>query len=191
MYSQSKEEYHIVMYFRNHVGRLLDIGAYDGKTFSNSLALLLRGWHGTMIEPSPEVFEKLKKNLNGLHVACGNFTIGTTNGTIKFYNNDNAVATTSKVDKDKWVKEKFIEIEVPVRRFDAVFKGQKFDFINIDTEGTDWGILQQIDIDKVGCKCVCIEWNLDRKLYRLYANYFRRFKMKKIYESAENVIYVK
>jgi len=191
MYSQSKEEYYIRQYFKGFIGKLLDIGAYDGKTYSNSLALLLTGWHGTLIEPSPDVFKLLKENVNGLHVSLGMFAIGTYDGKIKFHNNLNAVATTSQVDKDKWKDEEFTEIEVDVRKYESVFKDQKFDFISIDTEGCDWDILQQIDIDKVGCRMVCIEWNLDKKLHLLYANYFRKFKMHKIYESAENVIYVK
>lgn len=191
MYSQNNEEYYIMNYFRGFVGRLLDIGAYDGKTFSNTLALLWQGWEGTLIEPSPEVFERLKENVNGLHVKLGNFAIGTYDGTIKFHNNQNAVATTSDKDRDKWVNESFKEIEVDVRTYNTAFKDQKFDFISIDTEGCDWDILQQINIDKVGCRMVCIEWNLDQELFRLYANYFRRYKMKMIYNSGENVIYVK
>lgn len=191
MYSQNNEEFYIRNYFRHFQGKLLDIGAYDGKTFSNSFALLLLGWEGVLIEPSPEIFERLKENVNGLNVQCGNFAIGTYNGKIKFYNNLNAVATTSEKDRDKWVNEDFEEIEVDIRRYDHLWSESKFDFITIDVEGLDWEILQQINPDKAGCRMICIEWNSDKELFKKFDNYFRRYKMKLLYKSAENVIYVK
>ena len=40
MYSQNQEEEVIVSYFGNKIGNLIDIGAYDGITFSNSRKLL-------------------------------------------------------------------------------------------------------------------------------------------------------
>ena len=36
MYSQRDEELHILGYFGDKVGRFIDIGAYDGKSFSNT-----------------------------------------------------------------------------------------------------------------------------------------------------------
>ena len=43
MYSQNQEEQIILDYFNDvKVGHVLDIGANDGKTFSNSLALIER-----------------------------------------------------------------------------------------------------------------------------------------------------
>lgn len=36
-----------------HRKRLLDVGAYDGVTFSNSRQLILDGWTGVLVEPSP------------------------------------------------------------------------------------------------------------------------------------------
>ena len=47
-----------------HVGHLpasciLDVGAHDGITFSNSRALIERGWRAVLAEPSPDAFLKL------------------------------------------------------------------------------------------------------------------------------------
>ena len=191
MYSQNKEEFYIKRYFKGFRGRLLDIGAYDGKTYSNSLALLLSGWYGELIEPSPEVYKLLANNMRGLQVKIGNFGIGTKDGTCTFYDNTNAVATTVQKETVKWHKEKFTETTIQVRKFDTIWPDARFDFITIDTEGLDWEILQQIDIDKVGCRCVCIEYNLDKVLLAKYKEYFEEYNMKLVYTSAENVIYVK
>lgn len=43
------------------VHRFLDIGAYDGKTHSNTYPLLMADWHGVMVEPF--YFEDIKRNL--------------------------------------------------------------------------------------------------------------------------------
>ena len=44
MYSQNNEEQVILDYFGNKIGNLLDIGANDGITLSNSRKLIELGW---------------------------------------------------------------------------------------------------------------------------------------------------
>ena len=195
MFSQNKEELHIGRYFRGVTGNLLDLGAYDGVKFSNSLKLLLNGWTGTLIEASPTVYAELQKNMQtylGERVVLGNFAIGTYDGVMKFYNNNDAVATGVDADMEKWSEyTEFETIEVPVRTYKTVFEGQKFDFISIDIEGMDYDVLTQIDLDEVGCRCVCIEYNSDMVLYRKFREYFLKFGMRLLHKNAENVIYVK
>jgi len=57
MFSQNDEEKHIVRFFRDKIdkGSFLDIGAYNGKAFSNTHRLALNGWSGVCLEPSPSV----------------------------------------------------------------------------------------------------------------------------------------
>ena len=55
---------------------VIDVGAHDGVSLSNSLPFIKRGWRAILIEPAPEVFSKLKRNHGGrknvtcLDVAC-------------------------------------------------------------------------------------------------------------------------
>ena len=63
-FSQSDEEKYIVEYFNGKTGRFLDIGAYDGKAFSNTYKLGLLGWSGVLVEPAPKVFHSLINNLS-------------------------------------------------------------------------------------------------------------------------------
>jgi hypothetical protein len=61
-YSQFGEQAHILKFFEERgrtKGRFLDIGAHDGISCSNSLALAERGWGGALVEPSPLAFSKL------------------------------------------------------------------------------------------------------------------------------------
>lgn len=59
---------------------VLDAGANDGVTISNSLPFVEAGWRAVLIEPAPAVFEKLKKhhgqrkNVTCLQLACSNKT---------------------------------------------------------------------------------------------------------------------
>ena len=49
-YSQLGEQDIILNYFNGKQGTFLDIGANDGKTFSNSYALSLLGWKGVCVD---------------------------------------------------------------------------------------------------------------------------------------------
>jgi FkbM family methyltransferase len=139
MYSQNNEEQIILNYFGSATGRLLEIGAYDGISFSNSYQLLLNGWEGVMVEASPTVFESLERNLSGLQVQLLNECITLTDeAEITFYDNQGAVATTSAAHVQKWQQqEKFTPITVkPMSLASLLDKvGTDFAMVNIDVEG--------------------------------------------------------
>lgn len=63
-YSQNGQDAFIVKLFNGkRNGYFLDIGAYDGVYFSNSLTLEKSlGWEGICIEPNPLVYGQLKSN---------------------------------------------------------------------------------------------------------------------------------
>jgi len=81
MYSQNKEEEHILNYFGSHVGTFCSIGENDGKTLSNVRALAERGWKGVMVEPDPAAYARLEAlyhNQKGLYTY--NYAISDHNG---------------------------------------------------------------------------------------------------------------
>ena len=57
---------------------LVDVGANDGITISNSFPFIRAGWGGILIEPAPAVFRKLQANhrrrgnVTCLQIACSN-----------------------------------------------------------------------------------------------------------------------
>ena len=59
-YSQYREDLIVFDYFNGKVGNLLDLGANDGITFSNSRLLIENGWGGVLVEASPLTFKKLE-----------------------------------------------------------------------------------------------------------------------------------
>lgn len=206
MYSQNHEDDIVLNFFQNIESNktVLDIGANDGKTFSNSLLLIENGWKAHLVEPS-STFRTLmdfhKENDNVLIYPIG---IGLENGTIDFYesgsfNGDdlNLVSCVKPNEMDRWQGVvQFNKTKAIFNTFDAFLESNKlenevFDFISIDVEGNDWDALQQIDLNKHDCKLLCIEWNTKNELANLFIEYASRFGLYEINRNAENIIFAK
>lgn len=140
MYSQNNEEQIILKHFRGHEqGTILDIGAYDGKAFSNTYALIELGWHAVMVEASPQVFISLQRNMAGHDVSLVNACVAIgAESLIAFYDNAGAVATPNVENYEKWKNaadfEKIHLMSMNYRRLLDTF-GTEFDMVNIDVEG--------------------------------------------------------
>lgn len=203
MKSQNNEAQIVSNYFKGFKGTVLDIGANEGITFSNSYDLIQSGWSGVLFEPG-SIFSKLEKLYEGnKKVSCYKLAIGEKEEQVTFYesgehvkngNDSGLVSAMNYVETIRWRNQgvSFNEIKIQVVPFSWVLKWHKtFDFITIDAEGKDWSILQQINLDAVGCKCLCIEWNGDGKLKLLYLSYCADFGMRLISENRENLIFAK
>lgn len=199
MYTQNNEEKYILEYFKDKPGNLLDIGANDGKTFSNSLALIEKNWMAVLVEPDDDAFEKLLTlHDQDNYVFCYKLAITDFDGETTFYksgshlkNNDTGLlSTTTKEDYEKWKDTtEYTKTIVSTLRFDTFMETcplKKFDFISIDAEGKDWDILKQIDLKKYECKMVCIEHNgIEIEKYKTYCE---GYGMKELMRNAENII---
>lgn len=178
-YSQHFEQKVITDYFGNFVGTLLDIGANDGVTFSNSRALLELGWYGVLVEPSEKTFGKLVENcqpftgkvmLHNVGIAdhCGQAPFFESGGLI---GGDHSLVSSMKEEEtERWKKKskpedpivEFNKTTIPVIDFATLLKNSgnpQFDFITIDVEGMELEILKQIDFNTIGCTLICIEYN--------------------------------
>jgi FkbM family methyltransferase len=65
MYSQNDEEEFLVKHFAGRTGKLLDIGAFDGMTMSNTRRLLELGWQGVLVEAHWGNFQTMCDNNKG------------------------------------------------------------------------------------------------------------------------------
>jgi FkbM family methyltransferase len=197
MYSQNQEEKYILEYFKDYKGTLLDIGANDGKMFSNSLALIEKGWRGYMVEPSPKAFEKLLQVHRGNDkVECLQIAIGEKNTKailaesgwhLNHKEDIGLLSTLIPEEKKRWDKVAFENTEVEVvdyKTFTELVDWKCFDFISIDAEGMDWQILSQIDLSDT--RLICIETNSIET--EKYINYCTGFGMRLIYKNAENIL---
>lgn len=190
-YSQNNEQDIILEYFLNRQGKFLDIGAYDGVTFSNTKALSELGWGGVLIEPSPTNFVGLMRNVSGENNILVNAAIALQGGIVEFYDsNGDAISTTEKSHMKKWSEyTSFKKIYVNTVTIEDVINnfGNAFEFINIDVEGTSVNIFNSI-ANKFQFSMVCVEH--DNKISEC-EQIAQRIGMKKVLLNAENIIFTR
>lgn len=162
-YSQNNEQHYITEFFKdNKDGRFIDIGAYDFRTFSNTLALIEKGWSGVGIEPSPFAFIAAMKTCEQYpQIKLVNAAISTTPGLVEFAESKgDAIGTTSKSHESVWatqVKYQHIYVNtITIREILRVF-GEQFDFISLDVEGTNLEILKTLPLQIMNPSLICIE----------------------------------
>jgi FkbM family methyltransferase len=201
MYSQGQEEKYILEYFGGKTGTLLSIGENDGKTLSNSLALIERGWKAILVEPGETAFKKLSLLHEGnKSVTLLNVAISDKVGIFDFYESENhkhcgpdnygLLSTLDPNEIDRWKgTEKFNKTQVSCIDYKTLIKehGEIFRFISIDAEGMDVKILKQIDLSF--CSLICIEWNNDQAVKTEILKYCGAYGLNKlIYQSGENLL---
>jgi len=209
MHSQNHEDDRILEYFntlygKDYTGTLLDIGANDGVTVSNSRAFIERGWVGDLVEPAAISLKRLKELYkNKPEVKIHGIALDTKAARVKFYESsglfsskDSGLLSTiipEEVTKRGWVyKVKFNEYEVDALDFQTFSKQAMYsvwDFISIDAEGKDWDILQQIDLNKVKCQCLCVEHNSIEA--QKYIDYAEQFGFSMLLINYTNVVMIK
>jgi FkbM family methyltransferase len=172
-YSQSGQDKFIDEYVTKGKtgGIFVEIGAYDGVTFSNTLAFeRYRGWSGVCIEPIPDRFQLLQRNRTAkCHQAC----ISDRTGTVEFSVVEGAggvgmlSAMTDAITQEhaqRIAREdaQTKTIRVPAVTFESVMQQDailQVDYISIDTEGHEFAILKTIDLARYSPMCLTVEEN--------------------------------
>lgn len=161
MYSQKAEESYILRLVSDlPSGRFLDIGAYDGYHYSNTMALVERGWSGIMVEPGLHAFQELlvrhggNERLTLIHAA-----VDIEPKITQFWNNHATFSTTLPSNRDRFIHEGFApSFWIPTITFGAIL--DKFpgpvDVLSIDTEGTSVDLLAP-GLALCGPRVVCVE----------------------------------
>lgn len=207
MYTQNNEEEIILAYFGDRKGTVLDIGANDGKTFSNSLALIERGWNADLVEASPIAFSKLKylhQDREGVFLhniaivgegESGFITLHESGSLIS--DKDHAlVSTVVPSEKERWnsLNMQWKEVTVQAVNFHEFTKlspFEKYELITIDIEGKDWDVLKQIDLSHFGCEMLIVEWNGNIQACNKFETYADAHGLKCIHTNPENMIFAR
>tara|TARA_R100001244_G_scaffold24025_1_gene24524 strand:- start:23 stop:640 length:618 start_codon:yes stop_codon:yes gene_type:complete len=167
MYSQNDEEEVILKHFEGgEVGRFLDIGAYTGKTFSNTAALVDRGWHGTMVEASPLCFVSLMQNYKDVEAVTlvqALVVAKECDGSlVSFWDNAGAVASANKEHVEKWRESTAFQhiylsaLEMP----DLLDHVGLVHFVSIDVEGDSVSLFEVVmEHNSPSLSLVCVETN--------------------------------
>lgn len=203
MYSQSKEEEHILNYFGDYVGTFLDLGCNDCETFSNTRALALKGWKGVLVDASPKAIERCKnlyKGRKGIYIY--DYAITGHMGKEIFHESSSLISSRdvglvstfhdSEMSRFKTTVS-YTPIEVKTLKWKTALNRwqiKKFDMMSIDIEGDELNVLPDMDLSEV--RLLCIEWNSKEDLKKEYLHYTSKYGLDKIiYESGENLIIVR
>lgn len=203
MYGQNGEDLKVLNYFKSigiSRGVLVDIGANDGITFSNSKLLIENGWNAHLIEPSNEAYARLAR-LHDENPKVKTYTLAITQTDGKFtlnhsgalFNTDTSlVSTLVEEEKGRWKRLNMKWYKQACKGYAwATFikktKLKEIDFITIDCEGMDFEVLSQIDLEFHNVKCICVEFNGKEK--QKYVDYCKGYRL--IEENQENLIFVR
>jgi len=201
-YSQFGEDKLIEKFFENRTGSLLDIGANDGRTISNSLLLIEKGWSGVLVEASPIAFKKLKReHENNENVFCINKCLSDQNGKTTFYHNIDhygkgdtdllsTIVRSSFEDSSRWFKFSSFEIECfDFKTFYESLPIKKFNFLSIDIEGMDLSLLKQMNLLELGVEVLVIEYNNNSIVREKIIEYCKNFGLSEIlFDNKTNLI---
>ena len=169
---------------RKRHGVFVDLGAYDGIESSNTLFFEESlGWGGVCVEPLPDAFAKLQLNRRSLclnvcasdsyrqasftHVIPGmnnrNPVEGRApnyeklSGLIEFYNAEQ-VKVIERVLQETGGKKEFLDVQcVPVNYILEQAQSSRIDLLSLDTEGSEFHILQSIDFGWYDIDVIVIE----------------------------------
>ncbi len=176
--SQCKQDYFVDQILGGKTeGVFLDIGAYDGVTFSNSYFFeKSRNWQGLCIEPLPSMFKELKKNrgcpcLNGAVTEVDEIVEFTEvyeghamlSGVSKYRSDQHKKRTSEDISRDGG-KIKAIQVQgySPKTIFEK-YDLKKIDYLSLDIEGGEYEVLKSIDFKTVDITCLTVENNPGNK----------------------------
>ena len=163
-FSQSREQ-EIILRELSSIknGNFLDIGAHDGESLSNTRALALSGWSGTLVEPNPNLFIRLIERYGqDPKITLINAAMSDKSGLARFFYDGSHYQYSSSIAEN--VKELFPDTPFTTSYLvNAIspkdLEVQKFDFVSIDTEGYDLPILVALRGILNETTSVCIEYN--------------------------------
>jgi FkbM family methyltransferase len=157
-YSQMAQDV-LVLVLTNFLknGYFVEFGATDGISLSNTVLLEREyGWSGICAEPIPFQFEKLKQNRK-----CSvdhRVVYNTTGEQIKFKINQESLDESGIVDKDD--KDAFdvesVTLVDLLRQYNAP---KHINYLSIDTEGTEFSIIENFDFYNYTIDIITIEHN--------------------------------
>lgn len=134
--------------------KIIDIGANDGWSWSNSRNLILSGWHADLCEPIPKFCAIARAHyLDYPGVQVHQIAISNTAGELDFFVHENEstdlLQMGSSLNQNSLPSQSFSKIKVEVREVNEFVKACELDgqigVMSLDTEGNDELIIRTLD----------------------------------------------
>lgn len=176
------EDLIIDKFFKNFTGKYVDVGCFNPIKYNNTMLLYLRGWRGINIDLNPvsiDLFNIARKRDKNI-IAC--VSDKRKFSKIYFDHNFSELNSIYKDNKKNFALKNIKKIKVKTKVFSDLVK-DKFDFLNIDCEDSDYDILKTIDLNYYKPKLICIEVRpkYKFKIYKyLRLSGYKLFQIKKV-----------
>ncbi len=170
-YAQNGEDDILARFFAGQPsGFFVDVGAYDGCTYSNTLLFEERGWRGICVEPHPAIFplcQQARQYSICVQAACVADAQQMT--AVLHLSQMNILAT---LNPDSWDRialihqnvglhfNGFTKTTVPARTLDSILhecEPPKIDLLSIDTEWTNADVLRGLTLSYWCPRVVIVE----------------------------------
>lgn len=171
-HSQHGEDIHVLSLLDPSAAKVVvDVGANDGFSWSNSYLFGLLGYRLVLIEPMPRfaaACRALWRDRNDVAVeACA---VGLGEGIVQFHINNDAehdlLAMRSSLDKSFVPGQDVSTIDVPMHRLDTLLEKHavpsSFAFLSVDAEGFDHQVLESMDLSRWRPSVICVEDECNR-----------------------------
>lgn len=185
-------------------GHFVEVGAYNGVSWSDTRALALLGWNGLYVEPVPLHVERCRENCKDLpniqvvEACCGSY-----DGTVTVYENGALTSTDPKflalLDAQDWARCSLERpFEARMYRLETLLGElgwpRRYDLLVIDTEGTELDVMLGANLEEWHPTLVIIETHntrddrLERQAEEIN-DAMTGYGYKPIYDDRLNVIY--
>ena len=187
-YSQYHEDVILNKIFKGKKdGVCVEVGGFDGVTGSNTFFFEKLGWKCMVVEPMPNFCEAIR---NARSCIIAEYAASSKEGVVDFYVAE-GVETLSTMEFSEThfsrIKETpnstLNKIQVKTKRLDTILKENEFfdiDFMTIDVEGHELGVLSGLDFETSNIKIIIIEDNsngFDNSVKKLMESKgYKRFK---------------
>jgi FkbM family methyltransferase len=137
-------------------GTFVEVGAYDGETYSNTSCLADLGWRGLYIEPIPAACERCRqRHAANPHVSVLQCAIGAADGTATVWQNGPCSTLSDdehalNMREGRILEAEVQRVDVPLRRLDGVLAetgiAPGFELLVVDVDGSEEAVFAGIDL---------------------------------------------
>jgi FkbM family methyltransferase len=166
-------------------GVFVEVGAYDGESFSNTSCLADVGWRGVYVEPVEEFYKKCKKRHEGNNVVVLNNSVGSVEGEFPLY--VAGCITTTKVSQLEmyrdvnWLKKRTQREEKCTQiTLERVLKTNgiepNFDLLVVDVEGSEVDVFNSFSLSAWKPKMLIVELEDRHPTFIKYVEHIEQHK---------------
>ena len=159
MLSEVREQHLVRIFFNGAPGFFVEVGANHPQDESKSWHLEQCGWSGILVEPQPELAEKLRQARGAKVFAVACSSPENAGALLPFY----VAGALSSLDRDAMAPGSQAQaiIEVPARTLDEVLveagAPQPLDFLSIDVEGHEIEVLRGFNFARWRPRLILLE----------------------------------